>query len=203
MAPITTSSDEHTHQALLDQLDMQAITKPFRNPSWKPSQRRNKSLKQMLADAARKEASMMPSQAASGSSTPLLPHSGGLTPSNTSTTSGSGGQSNIAQAAQRLDRLVLERNQNAALSADGRSNVGGGGGGGGGAMQVTYTNIEAAPSMSPKKKYCDVTGIPTTYTDPKSGLNYYNAEVYKYIRALPQSTVEQYLALRGAHTVLK
>lgn len=194
MAPITTSSDESTHQALLDQLDMHAFPKPFRNPAWKPSQRRNKSLKQMLADAARKEASMMPSQAGSGSSTPLLPHSGGLTPSNASTP---GGQSNIAQAAQRLDRLVLERNQNAALSTDGRSNVGGG------TMQVTYTNIEAAPSMSPKKKYCDVTGIPTTYTDPKSGLNYYNAEVYKYIRSLPQSTVEQYLSLRGAHTVLK
>ncbi|TID25103.1 putative trans-2-enoyl-CoA reductase [Venturia nashicola] len=197
MAPITTSSDEHTHQALLDQLDMQTFPKPFRNPTWKPSQRRNKSLKQMLADAARKEASMIPSQAASGSSTPLLPQSGGLTPSNPPTTGPA--QSNIAQAAQqRLDRLVLERNQNAALSADGRSNVGGGA-----TMQVTYTNIEAAPSMSPKKKYCDVTGIPTTYTDPKSGLNYYNAEVYKYIRTLPQSTVEQYLSLRGAHTVLK
>ncbi|KAE9968642.1 hypothetical protein EG328_007328 [Venturia inaequalis] len=173
---------------------MHATPKPFRNPSWKPSQRRNKSLKQMLADAAKKEASMLPSQLPSGTSTPLLPsaQSSPQTPSN------------IAQAAQRLDRLVLERNTNATLSADARSNAGGGGGGAAAAvMQVTYTNIEAAPSMSPKKKYCDVTGIPTTYTDPKSGLNYYNAEVYKYIRTLPQSTVEQYLSLRGAHTVLK
>ncbi|KAI7091591.1 hypothetical protein KC352_g40497, partial [Hortaea werneckii] len=53
MAPITTASNDETHAALLDTLDMQKVPKPFRNPNWKPPQRRNKNLKQILSEAQR------------------------------------------------------------------------------------------------------------------------------------------------------
>jgi len=206
MAPITTSSDEGNHQALLDKLDLHAVPRPFRNPNWKPPQRRNKNVKQVIADASRKETSMMPSQAGSGSSTPQLPHSdmatGAMTPVSNGTSDGQ--RTNIAQAAQRLDRLVLERNQQASLGVE-RQGPGSSFGGGGAPMAVTYTNIESAPSLHPnsQKKYCDITGLPTSYTDPKTRLRYYNSEIYSYIKGMSQAGTEGYLAARGAHTVLK
>jgi INO80 complex subunit C len=206
MAPITTSSNEETHQALLDELDVFKIPKPFRNPYWKPPQRRNKNVKQIIADASRKEASMMTSQAGSGYATPLPPHSdtttgGALTPAFGSSTTG-GERSNIAQAAQRLDRLVLEKNQQATLGVpDGRAAASFGNSG----MAVTYTNIESAPSLHPsgQKHYCDITGLTARYTDPKTRMRYHNVEVFQLVRTMPQGTTEAYLAARGAHTVLK
>jgi INO80 complex subunit C len=209
MAPITTSSNEANHQALLDKLDLYAVPKPFRNPTWKPPLRRNKNLKQIVSEAHRKEASMMGSQAVSGSSTPApqsdFASTGAMTPiSNGSSAAPSHhGGTNIAQAAQRLDRLVLERNLG--VPRQQVAETGSQFGGGGPSMSVTYTNIESAPSLHPssQKKYCDVTGLPTSYTDPKSRLRYFNAEIYNYIRAMPQGQKEGYLAARGAHTVLK
>src|ERR1700712_5166129 len=112
MAPITQASNEDNHQALLDKLDIFGIPKPFRNPSWKPPQRRNKNVKQIISEASRREASMMSTQNNSGASTPALAQSeaasgGAQTPLSSSSAG------NIFQAAQRLDRLVLERNQHA------------------------------------------------------------------------------------------
>ena len=46
MAPSTEEAD--AHQALIDQLDIHAIPKPFRNHHWKPNQRRNKNIKTIL-----------------------------------------------------------------------------------------------------------------------------------------------------------
>jgi INO80 complex subunit C len=211
MAPITTSSNEANHQALLDKLDIYGVAKPFRNPSWRPPQRRNKNLRQIVSEAQRKEASMMGSQAVSGSSTPIPQSDFASTGVMTPVSNGSiphHGNTNIAQAAQRLDRLVLERNQQAALGIPGSTKQptdAGSSFGGGPSMSVTYTNIESAPSLHPssQKKYCDVTGLPTSYTDPKSRLRYHNAEIYNYIRVMPQGQKEGYLAARGAHTVLK
>ena len=186
MAPITTASNEETHAALLDTLDMHKIHKPFRNPAWKPPQRRNKNLKQVLGEASRKEASMMTTQANSGASTPAITSEGGATPA------GIGRAPNMAQAAQSLDRLVLEKNgRTAAGHATGPA--------------PTYTNIESAPSFHPsaQKKYCDITGMPAPYTDPKTRLRYHNKEMFGTIRTMPQNVYEGYLAARGAHTVLK
>jgi INO80 complex subunit C len=206
MAPITQASDESNHQALLDQLDLFALRRPFRNPHWKPPQRRNKNVKQIISEASRKEASMMSTQNNSGASTPARAQSdaatgGAQTPMSSTAHSSSAG--NIVQAAQRLDRLVLERNQQQASIAS----VAGGGGGavGGTPMTVTYTNIESAPSLHPasQKHYCDITGLSAPYTDPKSRLRYHNVEIFALIRQLGQSGSEQYLAARGAHTVLK
>lgn len=70
---------------------------------------------------------------------------------------------------------------------------------------ATYTNIESAPSFHPtsKRRYCDITGLPASYTDPKTRLRYHDKEVFGLLRTMPQATTEGYLAARGAHTVLK
>lgn len=195
MAPLTAQSDEHTHQALLDQLDIYKISKSFRNPHWKPPQRRNKNVKQIIADATRKEASVMATQNNSGTSTPALSHPEGVTGSATPV----GRPPNIAQAAQSLSTLVLEKNLRAGAMGAGNGNENGTG------PAATYTNIESAPSFHPssQRRYCDVTGLSAPYTDPKSRLRYHNKEVFGVIRTMPQNVVEGYLAARGAHTVLK
>lgn len=198
MAPITTASNEETHAALLDALDMHKVAKPFRNPNWKPPQRRNKNLKQILSEASRAQQSMLNTQQNSGASTPLPATDGTTTPSL---------NPNPAQASQDLSRLVLEKN---AKLQNGTAPTGAPANGmlgvppaNGVTPSVTWTSIAAAPSLKPKKKYCDITGLPAKYTDPKTNLNYYNAEVYKLIRGLTTSQVQDYLALRGANTVLK
>lgn len=191
------------HQALLDKLDIANVPKPFKNPNWKPSQRRNKSIKQILAEEARRGASVLATQNNSGATTPAI--AGTATPNTT------GSSANIEKASQSLGQLVLERNlaiaaaasNNAATDASisvaaGQSNGGGGGGG-----PVTYSNIEAPPSLLPIKKYCDVTGLPAKYRDPKTGLRYYNKEIFQMIRKMPPGVPEQYLAARNAHTILK
>ena len=44
-------------------------------------------------------------------------------------------------------------------------------------------SVEAPPSLLPAKKYCDVTGLPALYTDPKSKLRYHSTEIYELIRS--------------------
>ncbi|KAK7544670.1 YL1 nuclear protein C-terminal domain-containing protein [Phyllosticta citribraziliensis] len=184
MAPLSHNRTEYDHNALLEKLDMFRVRKPFRNPNWKPPQRRNKNIKQIISEAQRKEASVMATQNNSGSSTPAVNlgmNNGGTgagTPAN-------GANANIAQAAQNLSAMVAKG-----------GNVSNG-------PAVTYTNVEAPPSLQVKRKYCDITGLPSKYTDPKTRLRYHNSEVFGIIRTMGQSVTENYLAARGAHTVLK
>ena len=204
MAPITTHSTEETHAALLDTLDMHKVPKPFRNPHYKAAGRRNKNLKQILSEAQRaQQNSVMNTQQNSGASTPLpekMDTDGSTTPSL---------HPNPAQASQDLTRLVLEKNlsknnANPNASASGALTPGGGGAGGmPTGPSVTYTSIAAAPSFKPKRKYCDITGLPAKYTEPTTGLHYYNKELYPVVRALSTSQVQEYKAARGAATVLK
>ncbi|CAD0049922.1 unnamed protein product [Aureobasidium pullulans] len=70
MAPQPSTEEADAHQALLEQLDIHAIHKPFRNHHWKPNQRRNKNIKTILGDAVRKEASLQPTHENSGAATP-------------------------------------------------------------------------------------------------------------------------------------
>lgn len=189
MAPITTASNEETHAALLDTLDMYKIHKPFRNPNWKPPQRRNKNLKQILSEAQRAQQSMLNTQQNSGASTPMPATDGTNTPSL---------NPNPEKASQDLGRLVLEKN---AKQSNGISTPMAGTAFSG--PSVTYTSIAAAPSLKPKKKYCDITGLPAKYKDPKSGLHYCNAEIYAVVKGLSTTQVQEYLAARGANTVLK
>lgn len=189
MAPITTASTEETHGALLDALDMFKIHKPFRNPNWRPPQRRNKNLKQILSEAQRAQQSLINTQQNSEASTPQLVPSGADSPAL---------NLNPTQGSQDLSRLVVEKNAKAASGSTLGSTVAGAS-----VPNVTYSSIAAAPSLKPKKKYCDVTGLPARYKDPKSGLYYYNAEVYAVVRGLSTGQVQEYLAVRGANTVLK
>ncbi|KAF4587422.1 putative IES6 INO80 chromatin remodeling complex subunit 6 [Ophiocordyceps camponoti-floridani] len=182
------------HQQLLERLDIHSIHKNFRNPNWRPNQRRNKNIKAIIGDASRREASALATpQDGSGDATPAaedgLSTSGTLTPA--VSTSGTSAP-NLAQASRSLSKLVLEKNLRTA--------------GGVGAMtapSATYTNIESAPSLAHSRHYCDVTGLPAPYLDPKTRMRYHNKEVFGLIRTLPQPVAEQYLEARGAHTVLK
>ncbi|KAL7276657.1 hypothetical protein RUND412_000317 [Rhizina undulata] len=72
-------------------------------------------------------------------------------------------------------------------------------------MAATYANIESPPSLHPGRgaKWCDVTGLPAKYTDPKSKLRYVDKEVFKIVREMGGDLGERYLALRGANVVLK
>ncbi|EFR05421.1 hypothetical protein MGYG_08433 [Nannizzia gypsea CBS 118893] len=210
MAPPAAVQDD-SHQRLLDELDIARLPKPFRNSNWKPSVRRNKNVKQILSETSRKEASAVASQTNSGSSTPFAVAASSATGTGTGTAEGSqtpmvastaaahahqqqqqGGVKppNIAQAAQSLSTLVLEKNFRAGAPSG---------------PAVTYTNIDAAPSLYPshQKRYCDLTGLPAPYTDPKTRLRYHNKEVFGVIRSLGPGVAENYLEARGAHTVLK
>ena len=191
MAPTPQPPDD-SHQMLLDQIDITHLPKPFRNPKWKPSQRRNKNIKQILSENQRKEASVFASQNNSGATTPFpatgANTDGAATPVFSITAPR---PPNIAQAAQNLSTLVLEKNLQRATSSIGPA--------------VTYTNIESAPSLHPaqQKHYCDITGLPARYTDPKTGLRYHDKEIFAVVRTLPQGVPYHYLAARGAHVVLK
>ncbi|KAL2153183.1 hypothetical protein VTH82DRAFT_4338 [Thermothelomyces myriococcoides] len=192
------------HQALIEQLDIHSIHKTFRNPNWRPNQRRNKNVKAILGDASRKEASVnatpqensgavTPSQdndglSTSGTSTPAVPSAGG---------SANPAPPNLAQASRSLSKLVLEKTLSTSSSSQQQQN------GASSAPTATYTNIESAPSLAPLKHYCDVTGLPAPYLDPKTRMRYHNKEVFAMIRSLPQGVGEQFLEARGAHTVLK
>jgi len=167
--------------ALLDKLDMAKIHKPFRNPAWKPPQRRNKNLKQILSEASRREQQLLASSAQSGAATP------------DSTAQNPALSTNPAQATQDLSRAVLEKN-NAAASGGLAAPV---------QPSYSYTSIQAAPSLKPKRRYCDITGLPARYQDPKTGLRYHNKEVYGVLKTLSTAQVQEYLAARGANTVLK
>ncbi|KAH6631751.1 YL1 nuclear protein C-terminal domain-containing protein [Chaetomium tenue] len=188
------------HQELIEQLDIHSIHKSFRNPHWRPNQRRNKNIKAILGDASRKEASVIATpQDNSGAVTPLqdndgLSTSGASTPAAPSSSGSTSLQPNLAQASRSLSKLVLEKT----LSAPTRPPNGVSS-----APTATYTNIESAPSLAPLKHYCDVTGLPAPYMDPKTRIRYHNREVFAMIRTLPQGVGEQFLEARGAHTVLK
>lgn len=170
MAPITSLSTEDNHDELMNKLDIYSVRKPFRNPSWKAAQRRNKNVKQIISEATRREASLLATQNNSGVSTPANDvHMTGTT------------EPSISQAAQLAQDSAMK------------------------GPAVTYTNIESAPSLHPssQRRYCDITGLPAPYTDPKTRLRYHNGEIFGVIRTLGQGSAEAYLAARAAHTVLK
>lgn len=191
MPPNTTPEEAEAHLALLDELNMHDVPKPFKNPNWKPSSRRNKTVKTILAEMSRKEASLLPTQENSGAATPNVDESSTSTDGESTAVSTPAAmpQPNLAQASKSLSKMVLEKNMKANESSSTPS--------------ATYTNIEAPPTLGHPKKYCDITGLPAPYTDPKTRLRYHNAEVFAVVRNLGPGVAEQYLEARGAHTVLK
>ncbi|CRK18594.1 Chromatin-remodeling complex subunit ies6 like protein [Verticillium longisporum] len=188
------------HQQLLDDLDIHAIHKSFRSPSWRPNHRRNKNIKTISTDLSRKEASSSAIATPQDDSPAATPLPGGLSPSGASTPAdAANAQPNLAQASRSLSKLVLEKT----LKQQQGSGTGGTTGPASAAPSATYTNIESAPSLAHTKRYCDITGLPAPYIDPKTRLRYHDKEVFALIRGLPQGVAEQYLEARGAHTVLK
>lgn len=189
--PNPTPAETEAHQRLLDTLDIAQIPRPFRNPNWRPSQRRNKNVKQILSENSRREAaSVQATQANSGATTPFPPTAPDTDGTQTPVEGAAAGGPNIVQAAQNLPALVLEKNARAMFPSG---------------PTVTWTNIESAPSLHPaqQKRYCDITGLPAAYTDPKTRLRYHDREVFGVIRTLAQGVPESYLEARGAQVVLK
>ncbi|ORX36752.1 hypothetical protein BD324DRAFT_627032 [Kockovaella imperatae] len=68
---------------------------------------------------------------------------------------------------------------------------------------ITYHTPTAPPSLLPAKKYCDITGLHASYTDPRTKLRYKGLEVWNVVRNLGPGVDQAYLALRGAQTSLK
>lgn len=65
--------------------------------------------------------------------------------------------------------------------------------------QENYVTIAVAPSTHPPlQHYCDITGLPTQYRDPKTGLYYKDASVFAVVRACSTQRVQQFLGLRNA-----
>ncbi|EWC44754.1 hypothetical protein DRE_06532 [Drechslerella stenobrocha 248] len=160
-----------------ESLDIALLDKPFKSATWKPAPRRNKNLKQVLAEVNRAQAaSIMASQANTDAN-----NTGDNTPIPESALAGLSARATAAQQASALQKLSLASGQPA----------------------PTYGNIDAAPSLHPAGHWCDLTGLPASYTDPKTKLRYANKEVYGVIRGLGQGVADQYLAVRGANVVLK
>lgn len=67
---------------------------------------------------------------------------------------------------------------------------------------ITYLTPTAPPSLFPPKKYCDITGLPAMYTDPKTRLHYRGLEVWGVIRSLGPGYDQAYLTLRRANNAL-
>ena len=201
MAPITPASDETNHQALLDALDVQRLLKPFRSPRWRAPQRRNKAVRQMLTDAARREHALVAATAtaasASASALPSQPTSGDATPLPAAAAAPASASRTAAAAAQRAPAPAQAAGDGVSSAAPAPAAAPG--------PAPTYSNIEAPPSLRAggQRRYCDVTGLRAPYTDPKTRLRYHDREVFALIRTLPTGTTESYLSARGAHTVLK
>ena len=209
--PSTPAPLDDSHQILLDQMDTFYVGKPFRNPNWKPSGRRNKNTKQMIGETNRREASVLATQNNSGASTPF-PATGATSDGTMTPVHGAAGGSkplNMEKATQSLSTLVLERNLQKASNTVSNGSLGVPAASLPTALSlgpaVTYTNIESAPSLHPahQKQYCDITGLPSRYTDPKTKLRFYDMEIFGVVRTLPPGGPDQYLAARGANVVLK
>lgn len=66
-----------------------------------------------------------------------------------------------------------------------------------------YQDLEAGPSVLPKKKFCDFTGFETNYTEINTGIRFYNSQIYKLFQNMSQPVKDQYLNIRKALVGLK
>ena len=66
-----------------------------------------------------------------------------------------------------------------------------------------YCDIEAGPSILPKRKYCDFTGLTSNYNELHTGIRYYNSQIYKMSQNIHQPIKDQYLNIRKALIRLK
>ncbi len=66
-----------------------------------------------------------------------------------------------------------------------------------------YSDLEVGPSIYPHKKYCDITGFKTNYSEINSGIRYFNGTIFKIVQEMPQPIKDQYLNIRKALIRLK
>lgn len=69
-------------------------------------------------------------------------------------------------------------------------------------QSLLYWSIDAPPSFRPTKKFSDISGLESNYTDPQTKLNFASAQEYKIIKKMPSDIVVGYLTLRKANTFL-
>lgn len=69
-------------------------------------------------------------------------------------------------------------------------------------LKISDSSINAPPSFRPAKKYSDISGLPSRYTDPQTKLYYATAEEFATVRSLPMDITAGYLALRGASSIV-
>lgn len=67
-----------------------------------------------------------------------------------------------------------------------------------GSALSSYRSLDAAPSSLPPRHYCDITGLPARYRDPKTGLWFADKSVFAYARGLSTQRQQQFLQLRNA-----
>ncbi len=66
------------------------------------------------------------------------------------------------------------------------------------------SQLEGPPSLKPKVKYSDLTGLKANYMDPSSGIFYANSMEYKYLKNnLTPAMISQLLEMRGVTNVIK
>lgn len=68
-------------------------------------------------------------------------------------------------------------------------------------MKQMYKSLVAAAhpylslsrfSVKPRRKLCDFTGLPTSYTEPRTSLRFYDLSVYKYLQGLSAELSEKF-----------
>ncbi len=67
----------------------------------------------------------------------------------------------------------------------------------------SFGSIDAPPSFKPAKKYSDISGLESNYTDPHSKMNFASTAEFRVIKKLPSDLVSGYLALRRANVQLQ
>jgi len=63
---------------------------------------------------------------------------------------------------------------------------------------LLYSEMEAGPSFRPAKRYSDISGFESRYSDPSSGLRFDSPDEYARIRLLPADVIEGLLEWRNA-----
>lgn len=61
-----------------------------------------------------------------------------------------------------------------------------------------YPSLRSSPSIYPAKKYCDITHLPTTYTDPQTRLHFLDAIRYRQIHSMNPEEIRARLDSRKA-----
>ena len=67
----------------------------------------------------------------------------------------------------------------------------------------SYSSIDVGFSVKRPKKYCDFVGFHAKYSDPKTGVRFYNSELFPIVQKLNDGQKDQYLSIRKANVILK